>query len=236
MPPQVRPLSDGSVKPFFLWCMHCQRLCAGRYKRETDRPFEINCYFGGKGSILCHQCSHDSTACDSVALGMLGNGWDYSQILEWATGFWDTRKGNEDEYKWPERVRSSVVSALSELNSAFNKTEETHRREHTLTDENHDAMVAYRTYVEKRRRLLVQLHVPDEDESEEDWESYWSSRLLRLLPGDSGYVLWMVALRAFRGAIEDAITSCAVRGSDDVKKCWMADDILESFPVECEKI
>ncbi|KNG82183.1 hypothetical protein ANOM_009127 [Aspergillus nomiae NRRL 13137] len=164
---------------------------------------------------------------------MLGNGWDYSQILEWATRFWDTRERNEDEYKWPENIRASVVSALSELNSAFSKTEEIHRDEHALTDDDDDAMATYRTFVEKRRQLLVQDPIPGEYACEYDWDCYQSSRLLRLLPGDPGYVLWMVALRVFRGAVEDAITSCAVlHGSGR----WMVNEELESFPVECEKI
>ncbi|KAE8406253.1 hypothetical protein BDV37DRAFT_281163 [Aspergillus pseudonomiae] len=233
MPPQIRPLSDGSVKPFFHWCMHCQRLCAGRYKRETDRPFEIDCYFNSKGFIHCHQCSHDNTACDSVAPGMLGNGWDYSRILRWATRYWDTQEGNEDEYEWPENVRASIVSALRELNSAFNKTEEAHRREHALTGDNDDVMATYRTFVENRRRLPVQRSLPNEYDWEEDWDCYQSSRLLRLLPGDSGYVLWMVALRVFREAVEDAITSCAVLHGSGRR---IINEELESFPVECEKI
>lgn len=43
-------------------------------------------------------------------------------------------------------------------------------------------MATYRTFVEQRRRLLVQLPVPDEYEDEDEWDSYESSRLLRLLP------------------------------------------------------
>ncbi|KAB8222363.1 hypothetical protein BDV33DRAFT_201616 [Aspergillus novoparasiticus] len=237
MSPRVRPLVDGSAKPFFLWCMHCQRLSARRYMRSTDRPFEIDCHFDRKGSILCDKCSVNSEACDSVATGMLGNGWDYSQILRWVTSFWDNRRDDEDEYKWPEKVRLDIASALKDLNSAFSKTEMVHRRAHALTSDDPESMVTYRTFVEKRRRLLVQLSVPDEDDEEYRWEWYESSRLLRLLPGDPGYILWMVALRAFTGAIENAITSYAVlRGLGDVKKLQMVDEAFESFLVVCEEI
>ncbi|EIT77311.1 hypothetical protein BDV35DRAFT_403719 [Aspergillus flavus] len=229
MPPRDRPLIDGSVKPFFLWCMHCQRRCARKYKRNTDRPFEIDCHFNGKGSIICHQCSDDSTACESVVAGMLGNGWDYSQILRWATTFW----GN----KWSEKVRLSVANALKDLNSAFSITERVHRRAHALTSEDNEVMATYRTFVEQRRRLLVQLPVPDEYEDEDEWDSYESSRLLRLLPGDPGYVSWMVALRAFRGAIEDAITICAgLRGLNEVAGRELVDRVMCWFPAACEDI
>ncbi|KAE8142378.1 hypothetical protein BDV38DRAFT_278542 [Aspergillus pseudotamarii] len=237
MPPRVRPLIDGSVKPFFLWCMHCQRRCAGKYTQTTDRPFEIDCHFSGKGGILCHRCSGDSTACESVAPGMLGNGWDYSHILRWAAGFWDMCEDDEDENEWPEKVRISVASALKNLNSAFNTTERLHRRAHALISDDHEVMATYRAFVEQRRRLLDQLSVPDEYEDEKEWDSYESSRLLRLLPGDPGYILWMVALRVFRRAIEDAINNHVVLlGLDEAKICEMGDRILGLFPVECEEV
>ncbi|KAB8207094.1 hypothetical protein BDV34DRAFT_223966 [Aspergillus parasiticus] len=236
MPPRIRPLVDGSVKPLFLWCMHCQKHCARKYTRYADRPFEIDCHFSGNGSILCHKCSGDGAACKSVAEGMLGNGWDYSQILRWASTFWDEDEVDE-EYKWPEKVRLSVTSALKHLNSAFSITEKVHRRAHALTSDDQEVMATYRTFVEQRRRLLVQLPVPDEHEDEDEWDSYESSRLLRLLPGDPGYVLWMVALRAFRGAIEDAISNCAVlRGLNEVAGRELVDGVMGWFLVACEDI
>ncbi|GMF74169.1 unnamed protein product [Aspergillus oryzae] len=98
-------------------------------------------------------------------------------------------------------------------------------------------MATYRTFVEQRRRLLVQLPVPDEYEDEDEWDSYESSRLLRLLPGDPGYVSWMVALRAFRGAIEDAITICAgLRGLNEVAGRELVDRVMCWFPAACEDI
>ncbi|KAE8369844.1 hypothetical protein BDV27DRAFT_140943 [Aspergillus caelatus] len=223
MPRRVRPLHYDSVKPFFLWCMH------------SDHPFEIDCHFDGKS--LCRQCSGNKVACNSVAPGMLGNGWDYSQILRWATSFWDMREDDEDENEWPEKVRLNVARALNDLNIAFDKTEMVHRRAHALTSNEYEIKVTYRTFVEQRRQLLVQLPVPDKDAEEDEWECYRSSKLLRLLPGDPGYVLWMVAIRVFTRAIEGAMTCCAVlRGLDEVEGREMVDKALQSFPVMCGEI
>lgn len=95
--------------------------------------------------------------------------------------------------------------------------------------------MTYRTFVEQRHQLLVQLPVPDKNAEEDEWECYKSSKLLRVLPGDPKYVLWMVTLRVFTPAVEDAMTCCAVlRGLDDVEGREMVDKALQSFPVVWE--
>ncbi|KAE8375561.1 hypothetical protein BDV26DRAFT_283382 [Aspergillus bertholletiae] len=206
---------DDGIKPFFLWCMRCQLRCARNYEPKADCPFEIDCCYVADGPICYHQCSCSKTKCEIAAPGMLGNGWDYSQTLRWTAGFWDNREDNKDENNWSELVRSGVASVLNDLNRAFYETVTVYRRKHGLEVDGHDAEMAYCSFVEKRRQLLV--HLP----------CYRSSKLLRLLPGEPGYIMWMVALRVFTEKVENDIIFCAfLRGLDDIEACKMVDKAL----------
>jgi len=59
------------------------------------------------------------------------------------------------------------------------------------------------------------------------WEDYWFKTLLRILPGDEGYVAWTQAKLAFLEGIKASVPK---RELDD------EEDIFDSFPLVLPKI
>ncbi|KAL4755365.1 hypothetical protein BDW72DRAFT_350 [Aspergillus terricola var. indicus] len=83
---------------------------------------------------------------------------------------------------------------------AFDNAEMTHRKAHGIMGNKWDQAarkVEYESFCAARRRELAHILPPAHDDSKDDWHFYWVQRLLRLLPGDDGYVTWTAALHSF---------------------------------------
>lgn len=63
----------------------------------------------------------------------------------------------------------------------------------------------YHTFLSARRLDLNDIVRPGPDADTQAWKAYRDAKLLRLVPGDDGYVLWAHGVRSFWEDIREAV-------------------------------
>ncbi|KAF9895017.1 hypothetical protein FE257_004641 [Aspergillus nanangensis] len=189
-----RNLRAHAIRPKIYFSMPCLRTCTKEYTLDMAQPvpFSVDCLLDATASVLCHQCSARKSLCSPASAGMLGNAKELSVAIETCrTVFFVRVQGTLDENKENDvdmdpAVLEPVSAAILGLVKAFDNAEMAHRKEHRLTDSKKTKAAALREYHD---HLNVRRGLPN------------STPLLRLLPGDEGYVAWLAAKMNFEQRI-----------------------------------
>ncbi|KAI3031447.1 hypothetical protein CBS147347_2201 [Aspergillus niger] len=156
-----------------------------------------------------------NTSIDVSPAGILGNAYEYTDLLKWYAEifFVDLEEGEEDEdiVIFNKDVRRVINEAFKHLSSVFVQIVAVHRRYHGLmTNQKLRRVIDHEVFLAPRRELPGV-----------NYEK------LYLMPGDAGYVLWTGVKRSFRTAIIEVL-NWQFEGDnlDDV-----LDNVLEGWPV-----
>ncbi|KAJ5686425.1 hypothetical protein N7536_005993 [Penicillium majusculum] len=241
------------IRMGILWCMHCLRTALAEWEEDQTRPFEIKCVMDAKASVSCRQCSGRASTCIPAATAMLGDCQDLSDLLAWAhKTFWLdwVDEGDSDGvafYDWPysTETRRVVAEKMMELCKSFDASEQAHRKEHELTGNKaqvKQTRADYNAFLVGRRSALPPVAAPNFFNTREQRVARFSKGLVRLLPGDEGYVLWTLAKRVFfegisaevreaQDGLDSDVDDNASLGGDEMEERTMMD-----FPVPLEEI
>ncbi|OKP11124.1 hypothetical protein PENSUB_3367 [Penicillium subrubescens] len=134
---------------------------------------------------------------------------------------------------------------MKELAHCFDVSEQAHRKEHRLTGnkahvkQNH---ADYNAFLVARRSELPSVPAPSPLDTKEEKAARFSKRLLRLLPGDEGYITWTLGKRAFSDGVSQVVREAQDdRDSDNDSNVSIGGDELEErtmidFPLPLEEI
>ncbi|KAJ5251060.1 hypothetical protein N7489_001470 [Penicillium chrysogenum] len=205
--------------PFRNWCLNCLHTSIAKYALSPLRPFEIQCAPSEDGQS-CWQCCNRNIACDTPSMGMQGDVYDLSAILEWTRKFWSV----DGKFLWNLGFRLAICEASKELCIKFELAEMIHRRHHMLSviDWNDTSEVQntdidnYRRFLAERRGALPTLTLPATGiMNRQDFVTYNPERLLRLCSGDPGFLVWLEAKTAFLNCLQQR--SISIYGGEDRK-------------------
>ncbi|KAL4936239.1 hypothetical protein BDV06DRAFT_96547 [Aspergillus oleicola] len=200
---QQSPVLGIPIALRILWCMRCFREAVTAFNPNFQKPLVINCCMDATGANRCRDCFRAGAHCHQAATGMLGDAEDLMKTIDQVKMM--IEHPSIDKSGWKIQVRTACWRALQHLSSAFSSAELAHRQFHGLDLPKKDHEKPYSTYLFERRQFLGALPILPPNATRADRFENAAARLLRLLPGDEGYLILATAKMRFIGSLKNAI-------------------------------